>query len=140
MMRASTLLLVNRGSDANADIEEAIGICRRTGERWCLPELHRMRGEILLTQHGRRGIDTAVEEFSLALRLAHEQRALAWELRAATSLARCVSGDGRIDGARAVLRQVYAQFTEGLDRPELTAAAKLLEKLADPAQGPPVPD
>jgi len=130
MMHASSLLLINRGTDANADIEEAMAICQRTGERWCLPELYRMHGEIVLNQHGRHGIDAAVEAFNRALLLAREQRALAWELRAAMSLAACVSRDGRIDGARAVLRQVYAQFTEGLDRPELIAASKLLEQLA----------
>lgn len=129
MMRASSYLLLDRGADASADIEEAMEICRRTGERWCLPELHRMRGEIVLNQHGRGGIDAAAEAFNQALLLAREQQALAWELRAATSLALCVSGDGRVDGARIVLSQVYAQFTEGFHRPELIAAAKLLERL-----------
>jgi predicted ATPase len=130
MTRASGLLLVNQGSDASADIEEAIGICQHTGERWCLPELHRMRGEIALNLHGRHGVDSAVEAFNQALLLAREQRALSWELRSATSFALCVAGDRRIDGARTLLRQVYAQFTEGHARPEMIAAAKLLEDLA----------
>jgi predicted ATPase len=62
--------------------------------------------------------------------LARDQQALAWELRAAISLARCVAGDGRIDGARVALRQTYAQFAEGHHRPELIAAAALLEQPA----------
>ena len=65
-------------------------------------------------------------------RLAREQQALAWELRAATSLARCVAGDRRNDNARIVLKQIYAQFSEGHDTPDLMATAALLERSPRP--------
>jgi predicted ATPase len=126
MMRAHGLLLLHRESDASAAVAEAISICERTGEGWCLPELHRLSGEIALHQQGS-GVEAAVDAFQRALTLAREQQALAWELRAATSLARSLAGDERIAGARATLKLIHAQFTEGHDRPELVAAAALLD-------------
>jgi predicted ATPase/DNA-binding winged helix-turn-helix (wHTH) protein len=127
MARARGFLALNQGADADATIAEAMSICERTGERWCLPEMYRLKGEITLHQRGRRGIDPAVTAFHEALKLAREQQALAWELRAATGLARCLSEDRRIDDARTILSQILAQFAEGHDRPELAAAATLLE-------------
>ena len=32
------------------------GVCERTGERWCLPELHRLAGEVVRGVHGAAGI------------------------------------------------------------------------------------
>jgi len=126
-MRAVGLLRLNRSTDADAAIDEAMTICERTGEGWSLPELHRMRGEIALNRRESEDIEAAVEAFEQALRLAREQKALAWELRAATSLVRCLEGDTRMDAARTLLRGIYAQFSEGHDRRDLRAAAALLE-------------
>jgi predicted ATPase/DNA-binding winged helix-turn-helix (wHTH) protein len=137
MMRARALLLVSRASEANTAVAEAIGICERTGERWCLPELHRLTGEIALIQQLSRGVEAAVEAFQRALILAREQRALAWELRAATSLARCLIGDQRIGEALTVLRRVYEQFPEGYERPELMAAAAILSGGPSGVEGEP---
>lgn len=126
LMRARGLVLLGRVSEAMTSIEDAIGICGRTGECWCLPELHRTAGEIALLKHEPHGLDSAVQAFDRALKLAREQQALAWQLRAATSMARCLVGDRRLKGALADLDEIYTQFTEGRDRPELLAAAKLL--------------
>ena len=130
MMRARGLLLLSRGTDANAALAEAIDTCKRTGERWCLPELHRLTGEVSLHQQRSAGIEPAIEAFHRALKIAREQQALAWEVRAATSLVRCLDGDPRIDSARVLLREIHSQFMEGHDSPELVAAAELLEQPA----------
>lgn len=126
MMSAQGLALLGRASEAKASIEEAIGICGRTGERWCLPELQRVLGELLLQQKEAADIDSAVHAFEQGLALAREQKALAWELRVATSMVRALTGNDRFEAARGTLGEIYAQFTEGHDRPDLTAAAKLL--------------
>jgi len=81
MMRARGLLVLDRGSEASAAVAEAVGICERTGERWCLPELYRLSGEITLRQQCSGSTETAIEAFHRALLLAREQQALAWELR-----------------------------------------------------------
>jgi predicted ATPase len=51
------------------------------------------------------------------------------ELRAATSLARLLRGQGRNDAARERLAPVFGWFTEGFDTADLTDAKKLLEEL-----------
>ena len=128
MMRARALLLLDRGSEAHAAIAEAIAICERTGERWCLAELYRVSGEIVLKQQGPGGLEAAVESFRRALVLAREQQALAWELRAATSLAGCLASDRRFEDACRELQHAYGKFSEGHDRSDLIAAAAILDR------------
>lgn len=127
MMRARAQILLERYVDAAATIDEAIGTCLRTGEAWCLPELHRLSGEIVLGGREQAAMEAAVDAFQRALTLAREQRAIAWELRAATSLVRCLANDPRIDAARIMLRQIVSRFNEGHGRPDLAAAVALLD-------------
>jgi predicted ATPase len=64
-----------------------------------------------------------------ALRIARQQQARWWELRAATSIARNWSEDGRPREARALLQPVYDWFSEGCDTASLKAAKALLDEL-----------
>jgi tetratricopeptide (TPR) repeat protein len=91
-----------------------------------LPELLRLKGSILLAMPARQ-VEEAESSFLESLELSRRQGARAWELRAATSLAAHWAGTGRIDEARELLRPVFAQFTEGLDTPDLLAARALLK-------------
>jgi predicted ATPase len=61
-----------------------------------------------------------------ALDEARRQGSLAWELRAAMSLARRLGDQGRLAEASAILRPVYDQFVEGADTADLVAAKRLL--------------
>ncbi len=63
-----------------------------------------------------------------AIAIALRQEAKGWELRAATSLARLLRKQGRIDEAREVLAQVYNWFTEGFDTADLKDAKALLKE------------
>jgi len=63
-------------------LDEAIQTADKIDERFFEAELHRLRGEILLTL-GRR--DEAEDELRRALTVAQQQQARWWELRAATS-------------------------------------------------------
>jgi predicted ATPase len=98
-------------------------------------EVHRLRGELLLAQDGLGQTPpvTRVEEaaacFERALALARSSQARAWELRAATSLARLWQQQGRFEAARAVLAPVYSWFTEGFDTADLQQAKALLDEL-----------
>jgi len=67
--------------------------------------------------------------FRQALDWARRQGALSWELRAATSLARLLSDQGRSADAIVLLQPVYDRFTEGFDTPDLKEAKALLEEL-----------
>jgi predicted ATPase len=62
-----------------------------------------------------------------SLEIARSQAALAWELRAATDLARLWGHANRRDEARQLLSGVYGRFTEGFDTPDLIEARRLLE-------------
>jgi predicted ATPase len=74
-------------------------------------------------------IEEAAACFELALALARQRQARAWELRAATSLARLWQQQGRIEAARAVLAPVYSWFTEGFDTADVQQAKALLDEL-----------
>jgi predicted ATPase len=55
--------------------------------------------------------------------------AKAWELRAATSLARLLNGQGRRVEACTMLGEIYGWFTEGFDTADLKDAKALLDEL-----------
>jgi len=74
--------------------------------------------------------DQAEQYFRDAIAVAQQQQAKSWELRAATSLARLLYSDGRLDAARACLSPVYQWFTEGLATPDLTDALAVLDELS----------
>ena len=68
--------------------------------------------------------------FQHALDVARAQQARAFELRAATSLARLWQQQGQRHEARQLLTEVYNWFTEGFDTADLQEARALLHELA----------
>jgi len=63
------------------------------------------------------------------MRIARKQQSKAYELRAATSLARLWGEQGRRAEARELLAPVYGWFTEGFDTSDLKEAKALLGEL-----------
>jgi predicted ATPase/DNA-binding winged helix-turn-helix (wHTH) protein len=112
-----------------AAIAEAIQQCERTKELWCFAELIRIRGEILLQEHGLSAAGAAEEDFGASLGWARRQRALSWELRTAKSLARLLRSQGHHLDAIASLQPIYDRFTEGFGTADLIAAKQLLDEL-----------
>ena len=110
-------------------IDEAIARTEANGERWCLAELLRIRGELLLLQDAPTARQAAEDHFLRSLEWAREQRVLAWELRASMSLARLWKAQRRTLEAREQLAQVLGRYTEGHGSADLRAAADLLEAL-----------
>jgi len=110
-------------------IEEAERRAERTQERWELPELLRIKGELLLMQESPGAGEAAEALFQQALDLGHRQGALSWELRAAASLARLLRDQGRSRAARGLLQPVHGRFTEGFDAADLQSAKALLDAL-----------
>jgi class 3 adenylate cyclase/predicted ATPase len=107
-------------------LDDALQIVERTGERWLDAELYRHKGQLLLRQ----GHSEAAEElYRNALRIAEQQQAKLWELRASVSLARLRRDQGRRAEARDLLAPVYDWFTEGFDTPDLKEAKSLLDEL-----------
>jgi hypothetical protein len=116
-------------SEGLATVNEAIDRAERTAEGWIVPELLRIKGELLLTQGGHAAGADVEDDFRQSLDLARRQGALSWELRAATSWARQLSKKGKSGKAKALLQPVYARFTEGFDTADLKAAKALLDDL-----------
>ena len=107
------------------------GIAQSEGG-WLTPELLRLKGELLLMQSTATGAETAEYLFQQAQGEARRREALAWELRAATSLARLLRDQGRTAEALEALRPVYDRFTEGFDTSDLILAKRLLDELDEP--------
>jgi len=116
--------------EAVAQLDEALEIIERTGERWLAAELYRHKGQLLLRQ----GHSEAAERlYCKALSIAKEQEAKLWELRAAVSLARLRRDQGRKAEARDLLAPLYGWFTEGFDTPDLKDAKALLDEFGKQA-------
>jgi predicted ATPase len=110
-------------------INEAIVRSERTEEYWSMTELLRVKGELLLLQCAPDAELTAEDHFQQALDWSRRQKALSWELRSATSLARLWHQQHRTSQARELLAPVYRRFTEGFGTADLATAKALLESL-----------
>jgi predicted ATPase len=107
-------------------LDEAVRSAEATSERFFEAELYRLRGRIQLSLD-RKG--EAEAELKRALRIARQQEARWWELRAATTLARHWYDEGRSFEAIALLQPIYGWFVEGFDTPDLKDAKTLLDRL-----------
>jgi predicted ATPase len=110
-------------------LAEALVYVEQAGERWWEAELHRLKGELILLQSSD-NYAAAESCFYRALDIARQQQAKAWELRAATGLARLWKQQDRRDAAHELLALVYNWFTEGFDTADLQEARVLLDELA----------
>jgi predicted ATPase len=108
-------------------INEAIARCGHNADGWCLAELLRIKGDLVLSAS--EPAATAENLFRQALDLAHRQGALSWELRTAMSLARLLGDQGRSADAFSCLQTVYDRYTEGFDTVDLKSARVLLGTL-----------
>ena len=113
--------------EAMSELNDALQIVERTGERWLAAELYRYKGQLLLRQ---RHSEAAEELYCRALSVAEEQGAKLWELRAAMSLARLRRDQGRHAKARDLLAAKYGWFTEGFNTADLKEAKALIDELA----------
>jgi len=115
---------VDRGLDV---IEDVLTRCNDRQELWYLPELIRIKGELMLRSPRHAG--DAEARFREAMDIAVQQGARFWELRSAISLARSMIGAGQNAEALAVLDNVCGAFAEGADIADMRAARKLIAQL-----------
>ncbi len=109
-------------------LNEALAAGIDSGMTYWDAELHRLKGELLLSQSAE---NSAVAEasYNRAIAVARRQQAKSLELRAATSLASLWQGQRKHAEARELLKPVYDWFTEGFDTPDLIQAKELLDAL-----------
>ena len=128
-----------RFEEGLAAVAKSLSIAEINGETYAMPELLRIKGELILKRHshdrihnlaviGRTEIDPPVEaEACFAQAVAHskQQQTRSWELRALTSM-------NSLPGRRrhiARLRECYSSFTEGRDTADHKRARGCLEGL-----------
>jgi len=119
------LAATGRIDEALETIDEALRLVEKSQDRWWHPELHRLRGELML-RLPRDQVTAAEAAFNEALDIARAQQAKSWELRAAMSLAQLWCKAGKIGEGRSLLEGVYGWFTEGFETADLREAAALL--------------
>jgi adenylate cyclase len=119
-----------RSTVALEQLGEALTMVDKTGERWCEPEIYRLKGVLLLQQSSDNQAG-AEHCFRHAISIAQSQQAKSWELRAAISLAKLCQQQGKRQEAHDLLAPVYHWFTEGFDTADLKDARALLGELED---------
>jgi predicted ATPase len=127
---AEALAGIGQLAEALDAVNEAIATAgqREGSQRWYVPELLRIKGDVLLRQ-GSDWSALAEDCYDEASELAREQGALLWELRVALSLARLRVIQSRQTDARQILAPVYDRFTEGFGTADLRAARAMLDTL-----------
>ena len=113
---------------ALSTIDEAFEYINDVAGRVWEAELRRLRGNIMLAASPD-ALGDAERSYRDAIAVAQRQRACSLQLRATTSLARLLRGQGRNDEARGLLAPIYGWFTEGLDTADLREAKALLDEL-----------
>lgn len=116
-------------SEAWDAIRQAWVIVQATGEHMWDAELHRLTGELRLTEAVPQGEPAAVA-LQRACDTAHSQQAKALELRAAVSLGRLWHQQGQLDQARRLLEPLCREFPQTVKMPDLDAARQLLTRLS----------
>jgi predicted ATPase/DNA-binding winged helix-turn-helix (wHTH) protein len=127
---AEGLAIAGETSEGLSAVDEALDRCERYEERWCIAELLRIKGELALRHEAADASQVAEDYFLRSLDWARRQGALSWELKAARSLARLQSEQGRASEARNLLTSVCDRFHEGFDTLDLKAATQLRRALA----------
>lgn len=115
-------------SAALACLDEALAMASRNDEHYFEPELHRMKGEMLLDADYPHW-DAVQYCFLEAIRGSRRTEAKSLELRASTSLARLWQSQGKLKEALDLLKPIYDWFTEGFDTKDLKEAKTLLAEL-----------
>jgi predicted ATPase len=119
---------LGRPEDAAALIDDALNRAETVGEKLWLPELLRIRGELLLDMP-RPDLDGIEQILMTSIDHARNQSALSWELRSAMSLAQLQLKRGRRAQARGTLQQPLQKFSEGFGTASLIAAQRLFDEL-----------
>lgn len=123
-------------------IDEALSITKTTDVRWIEGDLHRLKGDLYLMKSERSSkaraacLKKAEACFKEALEVSRRQKAILFELRAASGLSRVMDNQNNRDDALNLLKEVYGRFKEGFDLPDLKDTKLLIEALGRPPKSP----
>jgi tetratricopeptide (TPR) repeat protein len=120
------LAMQGERAEALTLVDESIAIQVKFGRPLHLPALFLAKG-LALAWGDMPDIRSVEECLSEAMRLARQQSALSFELRAALELARVWIDGGEVQRAHDLVKPIYRQFSEGFATPDLIVAKKMLE-------------
>ena len=124
---AAALVEAGDRDETSAIIDEELERAEREQAFSMIPELLRIRGELLLLQDNPEP-QLARKCFMRSIECARAQGALPWELRTALSLALLERSQGQTNESRQMLQDVYDRFTEGFGAADLKRAKRLLDE------------
>ncbi|WP_439398016.1 ATP-binding protein [Bradyrhizobium sp. PMVTL-01] len=123
---AEGLAAHDQTGEALRTINEAIAQIPDHGESFDMPEMLRVKGDILARSGNPAEAETCLRK---AIDLSRRQCALGWELRGAISLSRIWHRAGKARDARDLLAPLVARYQEGLATRDLVTATGLLGAL-----------
>lgn len=123
---ANALVSLGDSTSARSVIDTAIAQCHRDGLLWHVPELLRIRGELLMHTEDETSLSAPEISLTDALTLAREQGARYWQLRAATTLAGLKVSRGHEIEARAVIEPICDLYSAEPEFFDLKAARAML--------------
>jgi class 3 adenylate cyclase/tetratricopeptide (TPR) repeat protein len=129
---AEAYLAAGRNNEGIQAVSHGIVILEQNQARMAEPELHRLNGELMLLAGNASG--EPENSFRRAIKIAREQDARWYELRATNALARLLMRQNRRDEAHAMLADIYNWFTEGFDTADVKDAKALLDELSNQGQ------
>lgn len=91
-LEAQALASLGQFSEARQVIDTALSDGQSSGERWCRPELLRVKARLILREAGADAIGTANQYFEAGLEMARSDKALAWERRITADLSNELAG------------------------------------------------
>jgi predicted ATPase len=127
MFLCDGLLRIGRLDEAMATVDAGLAHAEASYVRVLEPELHRLKGEILLASSPANR-DAANECFLRSIAVAERQDSRAARLRGAMSLYRLARGTADAAESRTRLAEVFAEYAEGFAFPDLVAAKALLDE------------
>jgi class 3 adenylate cyclase/predicted ATPase len=127
-LQADALWACDKRRAALDSIDAGLAVASNNDEQYFAPELHRMKGEMLLAEDRERE-DEAQGCFLKAIEISKRCEGKSLELRSATALARLWQSQGKHQEASALLAPVYNWFTEGFNTRDLKEAKALLQEL-----------
>ena len=123
---AEGLAAQNQADEALQTIDEAIAQIGDHGESFDMPEMLRVKADILVQSARATEAEAWLQQ---SLTLSRRQCARGWELRGAMSLARVWLQAGRRSDAHALLAPLVAHYQEGLSSRDLVTAKRMLSSL-----------
>ncbi|MEH2488549.1 ATP-binding protein [Bradyrhizobium sp. AZCC 2230] len=122
---AEGLRKIGQFEEAFFTIDGAIASATHTGAEFDMPELLRVKAQILAARKERASARTCLRA---SIAKAQAQHALSLELRAAMALAVLLQEDGESVEARQCVAGVYDRFTEGFDTLDLKLAHAMISQ------------